>query len=124
MDCRIRLQYVANTMEFCDTTPTLPICQRASVTGNVFYLNPVLSITKTASRSTVQTNETVTYTVTVQNTQADAINVVLTDLRPSSQMTLVSATTTRGTINTGNQNTITVAIGTMLSGETVSITLV
>lgn len=96
--CQIRLDRIVNTMEFCDTS--IPVCQRATVTGNVIQPTAGLSILKVANKATAQPGEQVTYTITITNTQADATNVVFTDARPASQMTLVSVTSTKGTVNT------------------------
>jgi uncharacterized repeat protein (TIGR01451 family) len=84
-----------------------------------------LTITKTASVSSVVQGGSITYTITVANPSAgvnDASNVVVTDPLPSQ----VDYTSSTGGCTNGNGNqkdTVTCNLGTLLSGGSTAVTI-
>ncbi len=85
-----------------------------------------LAITKTASASSVTRGDTLTYTITVQNTgSAAAQNVSVTDNLPNlanGTLALGNITTSQGSCTTSG-DTITCQLGTLNASSTVTITI-
>jgi uncharacterized repeat protein (TIGR01451 family) len=81
-----------------------------------------LSITKTASASTVRVAQNVTYTLTAGNAGPDAApGVVVSDALPSGT-TLVSAAASAGSCSSGS--TVSCDVGTLASGASATVTIV
>jgi len=83
-----------------------------------------LVVVKTADQATAQVGIELTYTVTVTNNgPATAVNTVLTDTLPAAGITYVSCATTQGTCAEAG-GIVTVTIGDILPGDTVTVTIV
>lgn len=86
--------------------------------------NPVdLSITKTPSASEVIVGTNLTYTLLVINhsTEADAQNVIVTDILPAN-VTFKSVSSTKGSCS--GSNTISCPLGTLAKGQQATVTIV
>ncbi len=85
-----------------------------------------LTITKVVDQATAAPNDTLVYTVVVTNSgPSTATNVDLTDTLPTG-ITFVSGTTTVGgqsVVGSGGSPTVTSTIGTLLSGQSATITI-
>jgi uncharacterized repeat protein (TIGR01451 family) len=82
-----------------------------------------VSVTNADSPDPVQVNQNITYTLTARNNgPSTATNVQLTDTLPAG-VTFVSATGPRGFGCTGT-TTITCPLGSMINGQTITITIV
>lgn len=81
-----------------------------------------VGVTKTASAASVRVGSKVTFTMVVKNHgTADAIGVTLTDALPAG-LTLVSATTTKGSCS--GSSTIFCTIGSLGNGSSATVTIV
>ena len=81
-----------------------------------------LGLTKTAAPDPAKLNQTLTYTIKVNNTgPAPATDVTLTDILPST-VTFQSAATSQGSCQTNGQ-TVTCDLGNLTKGATATITL-
>ncbi|MBN1846592.1 MAG: choice-of-anchor L domain-containing protein [Sedimentisphaerales bacterium] len=82
-----------------------------------------VSVSKIASDSTIEVNETVTFTLTAANNSTDttATGVVVSDILPAG-MSFLSANASQGTISIAG-NTVSVSVGNMTPGQTVSISV-
>jgi uncharacterized repeat protein (TIGR01451 family) len=87
-------------------------------------INPLTNLAVTMGGATsVKTGKNVTYTIKVTNKgPSTATGVVLTDILPAG-VSLVSTSSTPGTVQVVG-NTISVLLGTLLSGTTATITIV
>lgn len=89
-----------NSAQYTDTTPGSSITKSAA---NVTVIEPQLQITKSASISTGQAGDTITYTMVITNggaSQTDAFDVSVTDALPSHE-TYVAGSLTQTTSSGG-----------------------
>jgi uncharacterized repeat protein (TIGR01451 family) len=94
-------------------------CTYDSNNLQVYYCNPDIQLIKTANTSTINEEDTVTFTITAQNFGVDpAINLIVTDILPSG-LSLVSATPT-----VGSWSSPIWTVGTLTSGTLETITIV
>jgi uncharacterized repeat protein (TIGR01451 family) len=92
-----------------------------SASAGIFITSADLFITKTASQSLLNQNDTFTYTITIANSGPDeATGVVISDALPIS-LTLVSSSTSRGSYDS---NTGTWQVGTLGITDTASLNLI
>ena len=87
-------------------------CSYDSNSISVYYCNPDIVVNKTASVTSLNENDTVVFTITVENMGIDpATNLVITDVMPTG-LSIVSTTPTLGTWSSPNWT-----IGTLNSGQ-------
>ncbi|UOY05613.1 DUF11 domain-containing protein [Muricauda sp. SCSIO 64092] len=93
-------------------------CSYDSNSISVYYCNPDIVVNKTASVTSLNENDTVVFTITVENMGIDpATNLVITDVMPTG-LSIVSTTPTLGTWSSPNWT-----IGTLNSGQLERITI-
>jgi uncharacterized repeat protein (TIGR01451 family) len=115
------------------------ITDTATVTGQTPDLNPAnntttvntavlnsadLEVSIVPSPTSVPINQNLVYTLTVTNHgPSDAIGVTLSDVLPAAA-TFVSASASQGVITAQSGGTVTANLGTMISGTTVTVTII
>lgn len=111
---------LTNTAKISGPDNTTGVTSTATTTVNPSF---DLTVTKSDGVTTVQVGQNLVYTIVVTNSgPSTATNVLVTDTFPTTQLTLVSATSSSGTF-TNNNGSVSGTIASLATGATATITI-